>query len=123
MSMLGPRMLRRAALGTAGVVALGLTGRHQAVSLSSTPSDAALGALWGEAIDGMINVPGADELSHDGVLYLAPVGSAGTPPRPVKWPKLIGKSVVYSLTGWNPMGRDVSARARVRVRVRDRVRP
>ena len=116
--MLGRRMLRRAALGTAGVVALGLTGRHQAVSLSSTPSDAALGALWGEAIDGMIDVPGADELSHDGVLYLAPVGSAGTPPRPVKWPKLIGKSVVYSLTGWNPMGRDVSARARVRVRVR-----
>ena len=51
-------------------------------------------------------VPGADELSHGGMLYLAPVGSAGTPPRPVKWPKLIGKSVVYSLTAWNPMGRD-----------------
>ena len=51
-------------------------------------------------------MPGADELSHDGMLYLAPVGSAGTPPRPVKWPKLIGKSVVYSLTAWNPMGRD-----------------
>jgi hypothetical protein len=51
-------------------------------------------------------VPGANELSHDGVLYLAPVGSVGTPPRPVKWPKLIGKSVVYSLTAWNPMGRD-----------------
>ena len=76
-----------------------------------------------KAIDGMIDVPGADELSHDGVLYLAPVGSAGTPPRPVKWPKLIGKSVVYSLTGWNPMGRDVSVPVRVRVRVRDRVRP
>jgi hypothetical protein len=50
-------LLRRAALGTAGVVALGLTGRHQAIALSSsTPSDAALGALWGEAIDGMIDV-------------------------------------------------------------------
>ena len=58
----GPGLFRRAALGTAGVVALGLTGRHQAIALSSSssaPSDAALGALWGEAIDGMIDVPGA----------------------------------------------------------------
>ena len=102
--------LRRAALGTAGVVALGLTGRHQTAALSSSsagppPSDAALGTLWGEAIDGMMDVPGASEISHDGMLYLAPVGSVGTPP-PVKWPKVIGKSVVYSLTAWNPMGRD-----------------
>ena len=53
----GPGMLRRAALGTAGVVAFGIAGRHQAIALSSsTPSDAALGALWGEAIDGMIDV-------------------------------------------------------------------
>ena len=58
-------------------------------------------------------VPGADELSHDGMLYLAPMGSAGTPPRPVKWPKLIGKSVVYSLTAWNPMGRDAPQRRSV----------
>ena len=30
-------------------------------------------------------VPGANELSHDGVLYLAPVGSVGTPlfPAPI----------------------------------------
>ena len=57
----GPGLFRRAALGTAGAVALGLTGRHQAIALSSSsaPSDAALGALWGEAIDGMIDVPGA----------------------------------------------------------------
>ena len=167
----GPGMLRRAALGTAGVVAFGIAGRHQAIALSSsTPSDAALGALWGEAIDGMIDVaamwrtrpawpasaaqasslaeadqcsvqpearpgaerslrrarwpraerpcfhtqvPGANELSHDGMLYLAPMGSAGTPPRPVKWPKLIGKSVVYSLTAWNPMGRDAPQRCSV----------
>ena len=58
-------------------------------------------------------VPGANELSHDGMLYLAPMGSAGTPPRPVKWPKLIGKSVVYSLTAWNPMGRDAPQRCSV----------
>jgi hypothetical protein len=98
-------MLRRAALGTAGVVALGLARREQAFASASgaAPTDAALGALWGEAIDGMINVPGCEELSHDGVLYLAP--TKGAPP-PVKWPKIIGKSVVYSLTGWNPMGKD-----------------
>ena len=107
-----PGLLRRAALGTAGVMALGLTGRHQTVALSSSsssagpPSDASLGTLWAEAIDGMIDVPGASDLSHGGMLYLAPVGSTSTPPPPVKWPKLIGKSVVYSLTAWNPMGRD-----------------
>ena len=78
-------MLRRAALGTAGVVALGLARREQAFASASgaAPADAALGALWGEAIDGMINVPGCEELSHDGVLYLAP--TKGAPP-PVKWP-------------------------------------
>ena len=34
--------------------------------------------------------------------HLSPKGA----PPPVKWPKIIGKSVVYSLTGWNPMGKD-----------------
>ena len=59
--------------------------------------------MWAAAVDGWINVPGCESLTTDeGVLYMAPKADAAA--RPI--PRLVAKSTIFSLTAWNPMGKD-----------------
>ena len=72
----------------------------------NSSSDAALGSMWAEAIDGMINVPGCEALSTtDGVLYMRPAADAPA----IAWPRIFSKSTIFSLTASNPMGVEVPA--------------
>ena len=80
---------------------------------SSPSANTALNTLWTTALDGMIEVPGCEQLSSaEGVLYLAPAPAApesrsklfSKSDAPVAWPKIFAKSVVFSLTASNPQG-------------------
>jgi hypothetical protein len=93
----------RAAVGTllGGTFAIGL-GRPRVLAAEKQPNTSTLSSLYGEAVEAMVDVPGCDAISsQEGVLYLAP--ASGTP-APVEWPKLISRSVIYSLTAWNSNG-------------------
>ena len=102
----GPGMLRRAALGTAGVVAFGIAGRHQAIALSSsTPSDAALGALWGEAIDGMIDVAA---MWRTRPAWPASAAQPADWPRPTNAPCTLRHDLALREASGEPAGRGLS---------------
>eukprot|EP00930_Biecheleria_cincta_P061151 TRINITY_DN46716_c0_g1_i1.p1 TRINITY_DN46716_c0_g1~~TRINITY_DN46716_c0_g1_i1.p1 ORF type:complete len:236 (-),score=47.10 TRINITY_DN46716_c0_g1_i1:125-832(-) len=95
--------------GGATTALLGVSRYQSIVRFHNRNSDEALGSLWGEAIDGMIDVPGAQELqSAERVLYLAPESTAG-PHSPAVWPEIFVKGVIFSLTASNPMGKDAPA--------------
>jgi len=95
-------LLRRAALLASGSA---LLSRQLTLLDAPAPSDASLGSLWGTALDGMMDVPGAEALSSaEGVLYLTPASGSEAPTPAAKWPRLFSKGVVYSLTAQNPMG-------------------
>ena len=102
-----PPPTRRAALLTGGAL-LTAAGTYSAVaSCASSSSDSVLGSLWATAIDGMLDVPGAKNVSSvDGVLYLAPLPDDKKPAPKVEWPRVFAKGVVFSLTAWNPMGEE-----------------
>lgn len=106
-------LARRAAFGGAVTItaaALGAAGPCRGIALSaaaSEPSDASLGATWGQAVDGMISVPEAKArglASRDDVLYIAP--STSNSKLCTEWPPVFKDGVVLSLTAWNPMGVD-----------------
>lgn len=105
--MLCRRLLsRRTVLAASGAAALIYQQQRHGALAQSDSRDFSLVGLWGQALDGMMDVPGAEDLSSpDGVLYLAPC-PAGKPPPPAKWPKLFAKGVIFSLTAHNPMGQD-----------------
>lgn len=118
-------LFRRAAISAAalGGSALSLS------AVASSESDKALDNLWTGAVDGMIDAPGCAELSTDGVLYMAPRPAAApaaasgsssswslfgaskplAQPEKVDWPKIFTRSVIFSLTAHNPMGREAPA--------------
>ena len=97
-----------------------------ATSSAAAPSDATLGSTWATAIDGMMDVPGCEQLSSpDGILFMAPKASVEAPgsnsekkgwfssksaakedEKKPAWPRIFSKSVVFSMTAWNPMGKD-----------------
>ena len=85
-----------------GVSAAALLGgvKHEA----RNATDSELGQLWGSAMDGMVDVPGCSLAAPNGVLYLAPTSDRTKPSAMVSWPKVIAKSVVFSLTASNPNG-------------------
>ena len=60
-------------LGGTGLLGLSLTlARRGKPTATAGQDDAALGSLWGEALDGMIRVPGAEGLAApNSVLYMA----------------------------------------------------
>jgi len=114
MSWLGA-IAQRAALATVGVgIGLGAVSltdkspkhlapppKHEAESLANT---------WSTALDGWIDAPGCESLSApNGVLYMAP----STAPKEVlqggeasaDWPRIVSRSVLFSLTAHNPMGK------------------
>lgn len=115
-SRVGRCPLRRAVLGGSaviigGVSVLSVSAVHEPLLASEPPpSSAALSSLWAAAIDGMISVPGGEAISSsDGVLYMTP--ASGPSSAPVTWPRVLSKSVCFSLTGWNPMGTGMSEAA------------
>lgn len=91
--------------GGVSAAALGVTHGAGVTHARNASSDSELNQLWGSAMDGMIDVPGSDGLAAaNGVLYLSPMGDRPALPASVSWPKVIAKSVVFSLTASNPMG-------------------
>ena len=108
------RALARLACGGVACVA----GWHSVTYAAAQPTDAQLGSTWTQAVDGMISVPGCSALSSpEGILYMAPKVSepesrsffkSKTSPvvEQVVWPRIFAKSVVFSMTAWNPMGKD-----------------
>jgi len=87
-------------------VTLAALSRHKQILAAEQPPDTSLGSLWAQAMDGMCDVPGCDAISSpEGVMYLTPAAEA---PAPVEWPRCIAKSVIYSLTAWNPNGKAAS---------------
>ena len=112
--LLGARAARRGALGATALAGLALT--HKALSRPALAADDSqrLHSLWDGALDGMVSVPGAAVLGAEAadVLYLAPAAStqaANAEPR--RWPAVFGGGGgVFSLTGYNPMGRDAPLR-------------
>jgi hypothetical protein len=73
-------------------------------SMGDGADDRALGALWAQAFDGMIDVPGAGALSKEGVLFMVPATDSDD--SAVEWPAVFRDGVVCSLTAFNPMGKD-----------------
>ena len=100
---------RARVLGGTGLLGLSLTlARRGKPTASAGQDDAALGLLWGEALDGMIRVPGAEGLAApNSVLYMAPTTAAAAATR--RWPPPFENGPVFSLTAHNPMGRDAPA--------------
>ena len=76
---------RARVLGGTGLLGLSLTlARRGKPTASAGQDDAALGSLWGEALDGMIRVPGAEGLAApNSVLYMAPTTAAAGASRPI----------------------------------------
>ena len=104
--VLGATPRRAALLGCStlcGGAAIVHATRSTAVSASAAATDKELNDMWAAAVDGWINVPGCESLTTDeGVLYMAPKADAAA--RPI--PRLVAKSTIFSLTAWNPMGKD-----------------
>ena len=99
--MLRGATLLRSALALGG----GLGLRRVALSSGGPPPDAQLGSLWASALDGMIDVPGADGLaSADGVLYLAPSPAAEAR----RWPAAFADGHHPHDEGQNTTGRQVN---------------
>lgn len=98
-------LVRRAVVLAGSTAVLGSNGAALASS-----SDAALGSLWSTAVDGWIDVPGSAHMpSTDGVIYMSPAGQGASAAVGAALPKVVAKSIIFSLTASNPMGEDAPA--------------
>lgn len=110
--MIRQHFTRRFLVAAGGATALfGVYGYQSVARTQDRDPDGALGTLWAAAIDGMVGVPGAQDLqSGNRVLYLAPESTSGSQSRAV-WPEIFVKGTIFSLTASNPMGKDAPAAA------------
>ena len=92
-------------IGGTGLLGLSMTLARRSRMAAASQDDTALGELWGTAFDGMVRVPGAEGVAApNSVLYMAPTTAAAADAR--RWPPPFENGAVFSLTAYNPMGRD-----------------
>ena len=111
--LLSARTARRGVLGAAALAGIALSQNALSRPARAANETQGLHSMWDGAFDGMVSVPGAASLGAEAaeVLYLAPATSIeAAADKPARWPAVFADGGVFSLTGYNPNGRDAPLR-------------